>query len=246
MAAKATLIAFLLATIGAITARDIPDFLHICNTRDPQYNDCLLESVRTLQPYLKTGVPDYNVPSLEPLKLKKLTFTPTNSLRLQASDIDVFGASNYIPHKARADTEKLLYAIDIELPNIIVEGKYEMNGRVLLLPIHGSGGLHGNFSNCIGAVRVLGEKYTEEGVEKIRIKDFNLKISVGHGTLKLDNLFGGEQVLGDVVNNAINNNFDLFMKELLPLVEKALSKAFQNIADNIVQQFSYEQLFPNA
>jgi hypothetical protein len=68
---------------------------------------------------------------------------------------------------------------------------------------------------------------------------------VGKGTLKLENLFGGEQALGDAVNHAINNNFDMFLKEIMPIVEKGLSDAFQDIADNIVQQFAYEQLFPN-
>lgn len=80
----------------------------------------------------------------------------------------------------------------------------------------------------------------------MRIMDFKLKVSVGTGTLKFDNLFGGDRVLGDAVNSAINNNFDLFIKELMPLVEKALSDAFKTIADNIVGQFTFAQLFPGA
>lgn len=101
--------------------------------------------------------------------------------------------------------------------------------------------------NFPGACKIQVAKYLDEnGEEKIRISDFRLKISVGHGTMKLDNLFGGEQALGDIVNSAINNNFTLFLKEILPLVEKALSDAFQNIADNIVQQFTFAQLFPGA
>jgi len=96
-----------------------------------------------------------------------------------------------------------------------------------------------------GTAKVQCEKYIDkDGIQKIRIKNFKLKFSVGKGTLKLENLFGGEKALGDAVNNAINNNFDLFLKELMPIVEKGLSDAFQDIADNIVQQFSYEQLFP--
>lgn len=72
-----------------------------------------------------------------------------------------------------------------------------------------------------------------------------MKITVGKGMLILDNLFGGEQALGDVVNSAINNNFQLFLDEILPLLEKALSDAFKITADNIVNQFSYSQLFAN-
>jgi len=71
------------------------EFLHICPTNDPHYDTCISKSIEYLKPYLKTGVPEYNIPSLEPLKLKKLTFTPTNNMRVEASDIDVYGASNF-------------------------------------------------------------------------------------------------------------------------------------------------------
>ncbi|KAL6255418.1 hypothetical protein P5V15_013753 [Pogonomyrmex californicus] len=247
--AKATFIAILLAvaTIGVVAARDIPEFLHICQTNEPHYETCIKNSIEHLKPYLKIGVPEYNIPSLEPLKLKKLIFAPTNSIRVMASDINVNGASNFEINKVKLDFNTLQFLVDVALPNIQVEGTYEIDGKILLLPIRGSGPMFGNFSNCIGACKIQVAKYLDEnGEEKIRIIDFRMKISVGKGTLKLDNLFGGEQVLGDVINSAINNNFDLFMKELLPLVEKALSDAFQNIAGNIIQQFAFAKLFPGA
>ena len=101
--------------------------------------------------------------------------------------------------------------------------------------------------NFLGSCKIQFGKYLDENSEeKVRITDFKLKISVGKGTIKLENLFGGEQALGDVVNSAINNNFDLFMKELSPLVEEALSNSFQNIASSIIQQFTFAQLFPDA
>jgi hypothetical protein len=101
--------------------------------------------------------------------------------------------------------------------------------------------------NFLATCKIQAEKYkNENGVEKLRITDFQLKITVGHGTLKLDNLFDGQQALGDVINSAINNNFDVFLREILPYIEKALSDAFSNITSSIVQQFSFAQLFPGA
>ncbi|XP_018049388.1 PREDICTED: circadian clock-controlled protein [Atta colombica] len=245
--AKATFTILLtVATIGVISSRDIPEFLHICQTHDPHYETCVTESIEYLKPYLKTGVPEYNIPSLEPLILKKITFIPTSNLRLEASDVETKGASNFIIKKVKIDFNTLIVLVDVELPNIQVEGTYGMDGKLLLLPIRGSGPIHGNFSNCIGACKIQIEKYLENGEEKMRITDFKLKISVDKGIIKLDNLFGGEQVLGDVINLAINNNFDLFLKELSPLVEKALSDSFQNIASSIIQQFTFVQLFPGA
>ncbi|XP_020288990.1 protein takeout-like [Pseudomyrmex gracilis] len=246
--AKATLIAILVATIGAVTkARDLPEFLHVCQLGDPHYDVCVGESVEYLKPYLKIGVPEYNIPSLEPLKLKKLVVSPANGLRIHATDVNVYGASNFHISKVKVNLDTMRFAVNVELPNISVEGKYDVDGKVLLLPIRGSGPMSGNFSNCIGACKISGERYFDKnGVEKLRIKEFRLKVSVGKGSLKLDNLFDGERVLGDVINSAINNNFDLFTRELMPLVEMALSDAFQNIADNIVEQFTLAQLFPGA
>lgn len=138
------------------------------------------------------------------------------------------------------------FEVDVELPHLYVDGMYQIDGRVLLLPISGSGPMRGNFTGCTGAVRMQGELTKDEaGEEHIHYSDFRMKISIGKGNLRLENLFGGERTLGDVVNSAINSNFDSFIKELQPLIEKALSEAFLEIANNIVGPFTFKQLFPD-
>ncbi|XP_012219404.1 circadian clock-controlled protein daywake [Linepithema humile] len=248
MAVKATIIMILFAVTNAVPVRDIPEFLHICRVNVPKYEACVVDSIEFLKPYLKVGVPEYNIPSLEPLKLKKLTIALTNTLQIQLTDVLANGASNFkVSNVKVAFKENVHVTVNVQLPNIQVEGKYDIDGKILLLPLRGSGPLHGNFSNCLGACKIVAERYIDEnGVEKFRVKDFKLKITVGQGTVKLDNLFDGEQALGDIVNSTINNNFDLFMKELLPYVEKALSDAFAHISTSIVAQFSAAQLFPGA
>lgn len=71
------------------------EFLHICDSRKPNYEACMTESILNLRPYLKTGVPEYNLPSLEPLKLKRLTVSPTSAIKITATNVTVYGASNY-------------------------------------------------------------------------------------------------------------------------------------------------------
>ncbi|KAL6428585.1 hypothetical protein ACFW04_007899 [Cataglyphis niger] len=220
------------------------EFLHICQVRDPQYETCIVNSINILKPYLKEGVPEYNIPSMDPLKLKKLSISPS-SLRIQMTDTVAYGASNFDVVKLKLNIDKLFFVVDVVLPNLFIQGKYDIDGKILLLPIHGSGPMNGNFSDCFGTAKIQGERFFDEnGIEKIRIADFKMKISVGKGTFKFDNLFNGEQVLGDLINSSINNNFDLFMMEILPFVEIVLSDVFKQISNNIVQQFTLEQLFP--
>ncbi|XP_015173973.1 PREDICTED: circadian clock-controlled protein-like [Polistes dominula] len=226
-------------------SKDIPDFIHVCKRNDPNIVPCVTESVESLKPYLQKGVPEYNIPSLEPLLLKNLIATERAGLRISAKDVEAYGASDFTITDLKTNFDKLEFDLKIKLPHLHIKGNYDINGRVLLLPIQGSGPMNGNFTQCTGSVKVrAGSTEEPNGDHRLFIEDFQMKITVGKGTLNLDNLFGGEKVLGDVINNAINSNFDAFLGEMQPLIEKALSDAFREIANGIISNFTYEQLFP--
>ena len=143
------------------------------------------------------------------------------------------------------DLNQLRIAVDVDLPHLYIMGQYAINGRVLLLPIQGSGPMTGNFTSCTGAVRIQAARFKDPfGEDHVQISEFRMKISIGKGSLHLENLFGGERALGDVVNAAINSNFDSFVREIQPLIEKALSEAFLEISNSIVRPFTFDQLFP--
>lgn len=120
-----------------------------------------------------------------------------------------------------------------------------MDGKILLLPVSGTGPFTGNFTGCVGRIIMQAAmQKNENGDDCIYLTGFDVKITVGKGNMYLGNLFGGEPVLSDVVNSAINNNFDIFLKELGPLVEKGISKNFLEISNDILKAFTYNQLFP--
>lgn len=78
----------------------------------------------------------------------------------------------------------------------------------------------------------------------IAMKKIQLKITVNKGMLYLDNLFGGNKELGAIINESINSNFNMYAKEIIPLVEKSLAKHFVQIGNKVVEKYSDEQLFP--
>jgi Haemolymph juvenile hormone binding protein (JHBP) len=78
----------------------------------------------------------------------------------------------------------------------------------------------------------------------VSVKKIDIKIKVKNGNVKLDNLFGSDKVLGEVVNQTINQNFDILSKEIIPLIEKSLNRIFKRIGNKIVERFTHEQLFP--
>lgn len=147
--------------------------------------------------------------------------TQNNGLRISAKDIDAYGASNFIirnmgfvftehfSHTASLFIATIVfvfqsnirrvteygkqYTVEVFFPKLRVEGKYDINGQLLLLPIRGSGKFHGNFTDCTGNVRLLFEKNDDD---RVLMKKFQIKIKFGRGRLHLFNLFNGDRVLG--------------------------------------------------
>lgn len=55
----------------------------------------MTDSVEYLRPYLVKGVPEYNIPSLEPLLLKELVAAEGTGIRISARDVHAYGASDF-------------------------------------------------------------------------------------------------------------------------------------------------------
>ncbi|KAE8744711.1 hypothetical protein FOCC_FOCC008619 [Frankliniella occidentalis] len=212
-------LALLCAAGRAVAEVPIPDFILICKRTDPQVDQCIKKSVEQLRPHLVRGIPAFNVPSLEPLILPEI----------RVGEVDL----------ARNDIE-----MAITLPKLFILGDYTVDGRVFLLPVRGAGQLTGNMTDCKGDVHLRGTVSKRDGVDYLKYDTLAVRIAVGRGSLHLDNLFGGQQTLGDIVNAAINSNFKAFFGELKPSVERALSQEFLSVANKIVTAVPYEKLFP--
>ena len=49
---------------------------------------------------------------------------------------------------------------------------------------------------------------------------------------------------GEIINETINQNFNLLSTELIPLIEKALQRIFKRTGNKILERFPEEVLFP--
>nr|CAI5842095.1 unnamed protein product [Callosobruchus analis] len=74
------------------------EYILPCYKSDPEINKCLRNTFNHLRPYLKSGISDIDVPSIDPLKINTLIMeNGRGALRVKASfyNITTTGASNY-------------------------------------------------------------------------------------------------------------------------------------------------------
>ncbi|XP_034238838.1 protein takeout-like [Thrips palmi] len=224
----------------------IPDFIKICKKNDPQVDQCVKRSVEELRSHLVKGIPEFHVPSLEPLIIPEIRVGESTGIRIRARNVKAFGCSDFKINRLRVDLERNDIEMAITLPKLFILGDYTVDGRVFLLPVRGAGQLSGNMTDCKGDVRLKGTVSKRDGVDYLKYDSLVVRIAVGRGSLHLDNLFGGQQTLGEIVNAAINSNFKAFFNELKPSVERALSQEFLSVANKIVTSVPYDKLFPSS
>jgi hypothetical protein len=127
---------------------------------------------------------------------------------------------------------------------LFVNGRYIVDGRILFLPITGAGNFTANFTNGKGDIRLKGTPKDVNGETYFNVNKLDIKITVQKGKIEFENLFGGDKTLGDIINRVINDNFDTFVQDLIPLIEKSLSKIFRSTGNKIFKRFTMAQLFP--
>ncbi|XP_016975331.1 circadian clock-controlled protein daywake [Drosophila rhopaloa] len=239
------LAALMICFVACSSAATMPDYIQVCHRDDPELSKCLKRSVHNLRPYLAKGIKELNVPPLEPLYIGDLNILDgSGGLTVRAKKMNILGASNFEITKLRASTQNRRFDFELILPHLHGEGLYEINGNILALPIKGSGPFTGNFTNFVAYVRVQYDIKTVNDLDYLNVKEFALKIRTGKGNLKLENLFNGDKVLGDVINDTINQNFEVFTNDLIAPIARALEANFKVITSKILENFTYNELFP--
>lgn len=75
------------------------DYIHVCKEDDPKLESCITQSVESLRSRISEGIPELDVPSIEPLEIGNLLVSQKTKaragLQITAKDIKAYNASNY-------------------------------------------------------------------------------------------------------------------------------------------------------
>ncbi|KAI8430230.1 hypothetical protein MSG28_000573 [Choristoneura fumiferana] len=119
-----------------------------------------------------------------------------------------------------------------------------MDIQVLLLRLQGRGNITGTFKEYACNVTMRGHKEKRGEEEFLKFDPFKVKLRVGQSSIFLTNLFDGDPVLGPATNRVINENSQLFLQEISPVLERSLADLFTEMANKITSKFTYKELFP--
>ncbi|KAK9504241.1 hypothetical protein O3M35_010616 [Rhynocoris fuscipes] len=228
----------------------LPSYIkRACSRNDPNINTCVVEVGAPAIKTVAKGDPKYRIPVLDPLTVTELKIqegTKQVGLQLVCKDCKLWGLQNIVFTKADVNWKDRKCQWDFTLDKLKVTGKYNVTGQVLLLPIVGNGDAEINLEDMkFSYIYDWTYEKKKNGYTYVIIGNSSLPFDVGKMTIKLENLFNGDPLLGGNMNRFLNEHWQEILKDLKPALSKAVSDLATNILTNMARLVPFDIMFPD-
>ncbi|KAK0182275.1 hypothetical protein PV327_000429 [Microctonus hyperodae] len=224
---------------------EVPSYIHVCGRRDPKIDECIKNSIEKVRPKLISGIPEYDVPPLNPLFIEnKLTLAATQGFTASASNVTLYNMENFEIKSLHTDLENKKFITRLYFDKMKLQGDYEFSAKILV-PIETKGFIdldaegidaHATISYTLRDTK-KGKQFFFTGIKlKLDIADYKARFVPREGL---------EPTIADAVNAVINTNRREITDSMVPGLEKAISAKIIEISNKICKHFTYIELFPD-
>lgn len=238
----------LLIIAAASTALDPPSNFKLCKRNQPNYNECIADAATKAVQSLAGGLKPFKILPLEPLTIDNIQIGESDgsvSLMQEYKNTQLYGITKDLVIKNyKIDFDKCILESDSYSPQVEFVADYKIDGKILLLPIKGSGKSNITMFNLITHTVITCETFEKKGETYLKAKKYDVKFIPEKVSLRFDNLFNGDSILGEQMNKFLNENSNLLFKELQGPYEESFGLVFRKITNDIFTRVPMNKLFP--
>jgi hypothetical protein len=242
--------ACLLATASLGSSKKLPDYVQVCKRSEKNFDQCTINAIEKVRPYLAKGIPKIKVPALEPLYIPQLQINrDLENLKVKANlkEIKVYGGSGFIINKLKTSLEKHAIELSITIPRAEVSTEYDVDGRLLVVPLRGTGVFKGNFTDIKADVKAAADLTTSpKGTKYLKIKSITAKVRVGDQTVRFINTDqnSNNALITQTAATFVNQNKRQVLDIVTPIAEETAIAFIEQIGNNILRAIPYNELLP--
>ncbi|XP_039277738.1 protein takeout-like [Nilaparvata lugens] len=234
-----------LCLINGSSSLKLPQYIKPCKI-DATLDDCALKNGRIAIPKLLNGDSKYKIPKLDPFQIKSLTVDHGSKqigLKLEMIDSLLTGLKHIKFTASRMDMKKRHIEWDVLVPKLELFGKYKADGKILVLPIVGNGNGNITLVNLNATYSFDFNKEKRNGKDYIKVMSSKIKFDCSRLYFKLDNLFNGDKLLGDNMNQFLDENWREVLNELGDPIAAPIAEIFTVILKGVVNEIPFDEVF---
>lgn len=191
------------------------------------------------------------MPPIDPYRIKSSSAEHSGGnanfhLSSTLKEVDLFGIStaNVTRVATKFANNKLVMKAEVKVKNMELSGDYTMVGQILVLPIKGIGKTNITLEDVTARIELKADHIEKDGETYMNITTFKLKLTPKFAHFYFENVFKGDPVLTNTINNFMNENWELVFNTLFPGYEAKWSENFKEIGNKIFNNVPMKIIFP--
>ncbi|XP_030762883.1 uncharacterized protein LOC115887566 [Sitophilus oryzae] len=217
-----------------------------CKYTDPNFDSCFKDSFQKAIKLLENDIPEYGLANLKVYKIPALSIQAgSGSVHLiqNYKNVELLGLSDATVISAHFDKDKKILSFSILIPNLIQRAEYEVNGKLMALPVVGHGPSELQLENVEMTTEVGLEEENREGLMYYKITSYKLDLKTSHLRSRFDNLFDGNKLLGDNINRVLNDEWQIIFNDVKSSTEAAYSTVLKDYVQTFFNHVPAKDLF---
>ncbi|XP_044260588.1 protein takeout-like [Tribolium madens] len=224
----------------------LPSSFLKCDKNQTNFQKCLIKAVTNALAQLNKPFKEVGLPNMEPLEVPSLTIGAGSgavSFQQNYKNLKMSGFTQTTCPKFDVIFPESKISMSCASPAITMDFDYDINGRILLLPIFGDG--PGSIIlDHIGVDIIFHfEEYEKKNKKYYKIKSTELSMTPNLIKFDLKNLFHGDKALGDNILKVMNENWEEVFRDVKSGYEKAFAQIFTSIFNRLLERISVNELF---
>lgn len=190
------------------------------------------------------------VPALEPLVIPNLEIIRKQEaldIKLNLKNLKAWGGTNFIVKNLKVSYEKQTAEGQITLPLIHATAEYDIDGRILVLPLKGKGIFKGNITNIVADLSGSGEFTTDKkGRQIAQIKTVKVKCRVGDATgtaTNTDSNPNNEAITKSAITFYANNRRQI-LDIVTPIAEEIAAEFIIQFGNQVLGAVLIDEILP--
>ncbi|XP_058803122.1 uncharacterized protein LOC131671030 [Phymastichus coffea] len=233
----------LAALCYTLAEASIPSYMKVCGRRNPKLNECVKDSVLQLKPKLQSGIPELDVPSLEPLYFDEVILATLPDFTAVAKNLTLNGLSNFEIRHLNIDLEKNRIDLELLLAKVLMKSDYNVKARIIV-PINEKGPIDLTSENVIAKVVLKFKKVERRGRTLIYFPTMSCKLLIEDYTANFRS-GASESTISQAINEILVTNRKEIIDSMTPNLEKAVSSKVIDVANRVCKHFTFDDLLPD-
>jgi hypothetical protein len=236
-------ICVVLVVVLAVSGQQ-PEYIKQCQRSDPQLISCLTGALHHLKPYLAEGIPEIEMPSVEPFIMDSLSLQLTDGpqgYRVTLKHMEIFGASNFTVKKLKLSENNQPFEARIAIPKLDIKAKYSSSGVLLIIPASGSGDFTGQLEGVIADVRGTVSTSEKPTGTHLHVDTLELLLNIKKVRLHISRVFANNRILTQATNLFLQENGHEVIKAMQPQLQKKLAIEFSKIGNQLLKYVPIEK-----